>query len=364
MKILLVTIQNANNYGAILQAYAMQKTLQNYGEVKILNYDNRHIGIDFDLVRVKPTIHGLLGMGKDLLRIIPRKKALNRFTLFINKYINLTEKVTKEDIEQLENLFDLYIAGSDQIWNPRCISEKGKIDDIYFLNFANKSKIKASFSSSFGSYKFNKKEEIQIQNLLKDFKSISVRELDSKNYLSNLLKKDIFHTLDPTLLLNKEEWIESFNLKKKNDEKYILVYTVPKTKLINHVTTKINEKLKLKVIAIDQGLTTIATVDKQIRDAGPLEYLELFLNAEFIITDSFHGTCFSLNFNKNFVSVAPGIHSNRIESLLNSVDLSNQLIKDELDLVKINLDLCYQDINKKLNVSRNAAIQYLTNIFR
>lgn len=362
MKILLVTIHNAVNYGAVLQTFAMKKILENYGEVEVLNYDNKHISIDFQLIRVKLSIHGFLGLMKDIFRIIPRKKVLTKFNDFLNKNFKLTELVDKNTINKIKK-FDIYVAGSDQIWNPKCVSENSTLDSIYFLSFAPANSNKTSYASSFGSYIFNTSEEENIKDLLKDFHTISVREIGSKNYLENILNREISHVLDPTLLLNKEQWINSFGLKeKKEKEKYILIYSVPKTKLIEKVAKYIKEKLNLKIIAIDQGLTTVATVDKQIRDAGPIEYLDLFLNAEFIITDSFHGTCFSLNFNKNFISVAPGIHSNRIESLLTLVGLKSQLVTNENDLHNISNNLFYDKINMKIDKIRENSINYLDNM--
>ncbi|MDO3385983.1 polysaccharide pyruvyl transferase family protein, partial [Gilvimarinus sp. SDUM040013] len=137
---------------------------------------------------------------------------------------------------------------------------------------------------------------------------ISVHEKDTQLLLQGLMGKDVHHVLDPTLLLSKDQWLETLEIKNKVNikEKYILLYTVPKNPLIRNAVEYFSKKTGYKVVALDQGLSAGAKVDKQIRDAGPIEFLELFSNAAFVITDSFHGTCFSINLEKPFITVSSG----------------------------------------------------------
>ena len=363
MKIGLITIHNANNYGAILQTFALQKILCTYGKVEVIDYNNKHISISLDLLRMKFSLHGLLGIGKDIFRLYPRKKVIKKFKQFSSKYINVTEEFDSNSIQSNKKLnnYDVYIAGSDQIWNPTCISENCRIDDIYFLSFAPKNTKKISYASSIGNHIYSESEKEQVINLLNDFHAISVREKDGKTQLENILNQEIKHVLDPTLLLSKEEWINTLDIKENttHKEKYILVYSVPKSPLIRSAVGYYSKKLALKVISIDQGLSPGATVDEHIRDAGPLDYLELFLNAEFIITDSFHGTCFSVNFEKQFISVSPGVHSNRIESFLFLIGLENRIVKSEEDFDSVNKLIDFEKINMNLRSERDKSLYYL-----
>ncbi len=364
MKIALITIHNANNYGAILQTFALQKVLSRYGDVEIIDYDNKHISIDFDLIRIKPSFHGLLGMGKDIFRLLPRYRVLKNFKQFIAKNMNLTKKMSAQEL-QLSHVgnFDVYVAGSDQIWNPACISENCFIDPIYFLNFVPKGAKKISYASSMGSYQWSMEEKCHIKELLKDFDTISVREKDGQILLQEILERPVHHVVDPTLLLSKNEWLEVLggNSERKEKEKYILLYSVPKTELIRSAIKYFSKKLGLKVIAIDQGLSTIGKVDKQIRDAGPIEYLNLFANAEFIITDSFHGTCFSVNFQKPFVAIAPGKHSNRIESLLSLIGLEDRIVRGEEEFANLNIEIDFEEPSKNLLKIRGESLSILSN---
>jgi hypothetical protein len=351
MKIALITTQNANNYGAILQAFALQKVLSRYGDVEVVNYKNSHIGISFNLIRVKPTAHGLLGMVKDVFRLFPRYRVIKKFKRFIQKNMELTKSVSMQELQHGElGHYDVYVAGSDQIWNPACISKDCTIDPIYFLSFAPKAVRKISYASSIGGYQLASNEKEHIKELLEDFHMISVREKDTQILMQDVLEKTVNHVLDPTLLLSKEEWLESLKIEKTVNitEKYILLYTVPKNPLIRNAVEYFSKKTGYKLVALDQGLSAGAKVDEQVRDAGPIEFLELFANATFVITDSFHGTCFSINFGLPFVVISHGAHSNRIESLLSLVGLESRLVKSETDFIDLDVVMDYSDAHKSL----------------
>ncbi|WP_020411339.1 polysaccharide pyruvyl transferase family protein [Microbulbifer variabilis] len=363
MKIALVTIHNANNYGAIFQAFALQVVLSRYGEVKIVNYDNRHISRSFDLVRVKLSLHGLLGMGKDLLRLFPRYRVINSFNKFINDNMELTQVFSASELK-LGNAeeFDCYVAGSDQIWNPSCVSSDGLLNPIYFLDFCPEGAKKISYASSMGAYSFSERERLELKGYLKSFSAVSVRERGAKLLLQEVLEREVDHVLDPTLLLSKDDWLESVGISNqvRGGERYILLYTVPKSPLIRRAVDFFSKKIGLKVVAIDQGLSAGAHVDKHIRDAGPQDFIRLFSEADFVITDSFHGVCFSINFGKPFVAVSPGKHANRIESLLSLVGLMDKLVKSESDFVDFKVDADFEGAQEKLLTARCASLGVLS----
>ncbi|MBW6511780.1 MAG: polysaccharide pyruvyl transferase family protein [Desulfuromonadaceae bacterium] len=362
MKIALVTIHEANNYGAIFQTYATQIVLSMFGDVEIVNYKNRHISRSFDLIRFNLSFRGLLWAGRDVMRILPRKRVINKFKKFIDRNFKLTKVYSQKDI--LNNLlpkYDVYIAGSDQIWNPACISKNCTLDPVYFLDFVPENSRKISYSSSIGGYNYSESEKKQVKNFLQKYEAISVREKSTQTLLHKLMGKHIVHVLDPTLLLSKEEWLCVGNLHEgsKPNQKYILLFTVPKLPLIKQVVEFFSKKLGLNVISIEQGLTPGAKVDLHIRDAGPEEFLKLFAEAEFVITDSFHGTCFAINFCKPFVAVSSGKHINRIESLLNVVGLENKLILEKSSLYDFDINIDYDAVHEKLFRSRDESLNFL-----
>lgn len=362
MKIALITIHEANNYGAILQTYATQETLSSFGSVETIDYENRHIAQSLNLIRFNLSAHGVLGTGKDILRIIPRSKAIRKFREFSGAHIKKTKKITKKELsEGILGKYDTYVAGSDQIWNPSCISKENKIDETYFLNFAPKESIKISYASSIGSHTFSKNEEPKIKELLNEFHAISVRESGAKQHLENLLGKEVHHVLDPTLLIERQAWEKLIQPPKKeeNKSKYILFYTVPKAKLTKKAANYYKEKLGIKVVSIDQGLYSGSVVDRQIRDAGPIEFLDAIKNAEFIVTDSFHGVCFSLIFSRPFIAIAPGKHSNRIESLLTLLGIENRLARREEDFESIAPYFDMAPATQKLSTARAKSIKFI-----
>ncbi len=363
MKIALVTIHNANNYGAIFQAFALQQVLSRFGDVEIINYENRHISRSFDLVRFAPSIHGLLGMGKDFFRLLPRYIVIRKFKEFIDSDMKLTSKVTREDLARGElDSFDCYVAGSDQIWNPACVSGSATLDAVYFLDFAPTGAKKISYASSLGAYDFSDQEKLKLKEYLGDFSEISVRESGAQKLLQEVLGRNVSHVLDPTLLLSKDEWLENLRLSgnSQSNEKYILLYTVPKVPLVKAVVDFFSKKTGMKIVAIDQGLSAGARVDQHIRDAGPLDFIRLFSEAEFVITDSFHGVCFSLNFDRPFVAISPGKYSNRVESLLSLVGLESRLISGEEDLLNYEMYVDCAVAQQELQAARRASLDFLS----
>jgi len=367
MKVGLVTVHNANNYGAALQAYALREILSRFGEVKIINYNNRHISRELDLIRFKLSLHGILGAGKDVFRLLPRFRVINKFKRFIDNNMNVTPVLSRKQLESgLHGGFDCYVAGSDQIWNPSCVSANGILNPIYFLEFAPEGAKKISYAASIGRYKPSYEDKKKMREYLQEFETITVREKDAQLLLQEVLDRQVHHVLDPTLLLSKREWMANLAIQDciGSKEKYVLLYTVPKESLIRNAVKIISKKTGLKVISIDQELSAGANVDQHIRDAGPLEYLKLFSCASFVVTDSFHGVCFALNFGKPFVAISPGMHANRIDSLLSLVGLENRLVRTEteLDCIKITVD--FRIAKKILAGARKDSIAVLSDALR
>jgi hypothetical protein len=363
MKISLITIHNANNYGAVLQAYATKKILSQYGEVCTIDYDNRFLNHHLDIFRFDMSVHGFKMLVHDLLRLPYRLKAIGRFKNFIKSTMNLTQKLTSDELMQGKaGNFDIYISGSDQIWNPEIVSKDKFIDPIFFLSFAKKGSKKLSYASSIGHHIYTENEKKEVSKLLEDFKLITTRESDGVKKLQEILpSSDIYHVLDPTLLLSKEEWLKVLEVKlQESKKKYILVYSVPRTELIQKAIDYCAEKLNMKVVAIDQMLFPLSNkVDVHVKDAGPKEFVELYANASFVITDSFHGTCFAVNFGKAFVSVSAGKRANRIISLLTLLNINERLVNSEDDFQNIEFDIDYCKVLDSLNEARKKSLRIL-----
>lgn len=359
MKIALITIHHANSYGGMLQAYATQKILSRYGEVEIIDYKTIHLRKTMQVVKFGYSFRDFLRTAKDILRLFPRYRLIKSFKDFQNKYFMQTREIISFDhLKALEKDFDVFICGSDQIWNPKILEG---FDAAYFLNFIENKK-KISYASSAGSYFYNDSEKVQLKSYLEGFSYISVREDDLNFQCATILERDDIQTvLDPTLLLSKKEWLDAFKIKINNTTtNYILIYTLTKDAFTKEIINKITEILNMKVVAIDQDPFLGYKANEHKNDIGPIEYLELFANASFVITNSFHGTAFSINFNIPFIAIKPQSGVNRIEDLLSKLGLHDRLISKSGDIQKENLlNLSFDHANHELAVLRNNSIKFI-----
>lgn len=359
MKIALITIHHANSYGGMLQALASQTVLSRYGEVTIIDYKSTILAKTMILIRFGTEPRDILRMGKDLFRLIPRYKILKKFTAFGRKYFHLSEKCTNHhDLEALADKYDVFVCGSDQIWNPKVI---GELDSAYFLNFAHAKK-KIAYASSAGSYQFSDMEQHQIKEYLLTFSHLALREKNTSEYISTLLEgKSVTTVIDPTLMLTKAQWHELVQWEEdKNPEPYIFVYTLQKDTFVKSMINQIAEILDLKVIAIDQSPFLGYRCDVHYKDADPSLYLKLIAEASFVITNSFHGTAFATNFSKPFITIRPDSGVNRVENYLNSIGLKERLLFDNSNLTSIienNID--FIDVAQHLLALRHQTESYL-----
>lgn len=360
MKIALITIHNVTNYGAILQAYATKIVLSKYGEVNVIDYQNEYLNKNMDKVRFEVSVHGFKMLVHDLLNLPWRTRLLSRFKHFNSSNLDLTPTMGAKDLlEGKVNEYDIYVCGSDQIWNPVVVSPIDKIDPIFFLSFAPVESKKFSYASSIGHHHYTEEEKKQVKSLLDSFDMVSVRESDGKEKLQEILpSREIFHVVDPTLILPKNEWYSLFNVQQNNEE-YILVYSVPRTDLIKKAIGYFSQKMGMKIVAIDRMFFPIGKIDKHVRDAGPNEFIQLFANASFIITDSFHGSCFSVNFEKPFACISANKGANRQESLLKLLGIENRIMYKEEDFDRLDLEVDYSEVTPKLEKIRNESLSFI-----
>ncbi|MDP1624577.1 MAG: polysaccharide pyruvyl transferase family protein [bacterium] len=365
MKIALITIHYANSYGGVLQAFALGKTLSRYGDVSIIDYKTPYISKTMRPIRLGLKPIDILRTVKDITRLLPRYRLIKKLKSFIKIHLNLTQAYKDSNISEIEKDYDVFVCGSDQIWNPIIVNGTNSIDEIYFLDFVHRKK-KFSYAASMGSYHYEGKEIERLVYLLNQFDAISVRELDSCQYLSELLNQPVTHNIDPTLLLPASDWRSLLHIgESKYSKPYILVYAFGKDLQIKKSVEYIAETLKLDVIAINQDVFINYKCKKHIRDASPEEFLNLFANASFIITNSYHGTAFSIIFNSPFV--VTGISQtgiNRIQNLLNLLDLSERMVYQKEKLPEVlKKQIKYSKINKTLADLRKKSIEYLDIVF-
>lgn len=301
MNCIILTFHSELNYGAAMQAYALQKYLKKSNNVNILN----------------------INMKKDKQKFLREILTLNKkknFNKFIKNNFNLSKKVKSlDDVKNILKQYDYAIVGSDQVWAFDLI--KG-YEDVFYLNMDIENTKKISYAASFGKDENIINNKQTVCKYLKHFDKISVREESSKELLNNM-GIDCIDVADPTLLLNAEEYVQYFNLTKKS-KKYILVYMLVIDEEIVNIVNEINKKLDMDIICFNNK-NRFGKRCKCVPNASPEEFVELFYNASFVVTNSFHGTCFSIIFKKNFISVSHKSKGIRQINLLKKAGLLDRL---------------------------------------
>ena len=346
MKIAILTYHRATNYGAVLQAYALQRKICNLmsqdDECHIINYKCASVE------DMRKSIHLDKRIVKDIVRFPfvfwNDAKCVKRFNQFLARNMILDEDC--EDLCRLNDRYDIFITGSDQVWNY----DVCKSDITYFLNFVNDDKKKRSYAASFGAQRLFDRDKDRILHNLKGFTQLSVREKTGIDDLKAIIK-DIRIDIDPTLLIEQDDWnklIETEN----NEGNYILIYCVAPPKGLLEIAQKLQTLTGYKVIYLTNQLSKKFKYRSfsYVSGIGPQDFLYYVKNAKYVLTTSFHGTVFSLIFHKVFYAEVDSMngHNDRIDNLLRSAKaeiftdctcLFDDNKKNMIDWVKIDIEI-------------------------
>lgn len=327
IKIGILTFHNADNYGAVLQAYALQQYIFNNisADVEIIDYRKKNEERGFSLFRGS-THSPVKNLVLNILHLIQRRSlkiSHQKFEQFRKEWLKLTkERYESENALAKCDAYDYYITGSDQVFNPRLSDYRA-----YYLSTISGGGKKLAYAPSFGISSFSDAITQQILPLLKDFVAVSCREVSGAKYLSGILQVEIPVVLDPVFLLTKDDW-EHVAVAPSMKKKYLLVYCLSKGKSskINRLAHSIAKKENLSVVTIgSSGLFT----SNGVKGCGPREFVGYFQHADFVLTDSFHGTSFSLIFGKRHLSyIANKDKGTRIEAVMSAFGKASEIIYD------------------------------------
>ena len=375
-KIGIITILKVNNYGAELQAYATQAVLNTIGyDAEIIDYlfykNPKHkktrkskpvfkFGVKKILAELGYPIKTLIASAFSKGNNETRKK---RFEMFHIDNTRMSECYRSIDrLYEAELKYDTYIVGSDQVWNPGIYSSILP----YMLDFAPAGKRRISYASSFGVSNIEKsQQEFYKEHLLK-FSAISVREKNAVELVKDLSGRKATWVLDPTLLLNKEEWMKVAKYPYEVKKNYILVYELIPSPYIMELAKAMSQEKGLAIVRLCKNAAPESNEKGiiSITDAGPAEFIGLFANASMIITNSFHGTAFSINFEKEFYTVTP-LHkqnNSRQQSLLGLFSLNERLLLEGTDINTITrTPIDYTRISTIVEQEREKSINFLKN---
>ena len=348
------------NYGTALQVTALSSVIKKMGyEAEVINY------IPHGKVVTNETLHSVIEYAYERAKLLFNltyvdEERNKNFTNFINKNLTLTKRCeTSSDLFELNDKYDAFICGSDQIWSPTVFNSK------YFLDFVPKNK-KIAYAPSIGVTNIEDAHIKQaIKGLISDFSYLSIREQQGKSLIKNLCNKEAALVLDPTMLLDKDGWNSLLAIKgKKAEDNYILCYFLGDNKkhweYVKNISHELN--LKIKIIPMHKNDINKGCCEET---CDPARFVELIADAKFICTDSFHGVAFAINYNKQFC-VFERFNKNdtksqnsRIYNILNILKLENRLVDLNKPVANYLKTINYIEVNNILDKYRNTSLDFL-----
>lgn len=378
MKIAIVTFHRAYNYGAVLQCYALQKTLQAIGvDCDVLDYAPSYFERMYNLLPER--LLSKKGLKQAFVRTLMRKYLAERcrnFEKFLDEYLILSKDTyhTAEALEQAELPYDALIAGSDQVWNDVC----AKFDPVFFLyGKAFEGKKKYSYAASFGFSALPSERRDDYLERLKDYRMISVREKNGSDILEELLDKRSVVSCDPTFLHSSDEWKQIAGDKPLIAGNYIFLYHVKLPTAIRSYAAKLSEKTGCRVVCVSchfhgspKNIYSYQSgrLDKRegfqsCHSCSPAEFLNYILYAKYVLSSSFHGTVFSILFHKQFLSQTVWKNekpNERVINLLKQLGLQERTINQAAADIDAPID--WDSVDSAADNMRQNGKQYLENL--
>ena len=361
-KIGILTYHNGFNYGACLQAYALQQTVKRYcSNTEIINFESIDFLASREMFSRRPNHL------KEIIKIITRipyykslKQREKRFRQYEQDCLETTPIYrTEQEVIAAADSYDCIICGSDQIWNlGKAAGPAANL--IYFLNFPKKQK-RIAYAASFGNWvKEADSREKEFMPWLRLFDAISVREKTGVDYLRNK-GVDCVQTIDPTFLLDASDY-DKICSPRLIDDDYILMFGWNVNADLISAAKKVQEKLNFPVYNIVPPPRGLFSGIKRRLDIGPQDFLSMIKHASFVVTNSFHGTAFSTTYQKPYVSVVSGTPDTRMKSLLEQLGLSNHLVPaDSFDVDDL-MRTDYSDVQKKKELVRESSLQFIKHV--
>ena len=355
MKIGIMTIFRTGNYGGMLQAFALREAIREngFGEADIINYcaDALKGKIDFKFLKKA----GLFRTGVAVVEKLyyhPRQKKARAFS----DSFATERELKKEELAALNDAYDIFLSGSDQIWNPQL--QQG--DYAYLLDFVTDKKKKRSYASSFGVKTLPPEYVEDYRRLLSDYHTLTVRETAGAALVKDLIGKEVPTVLDPTLLLTPDQW-EAVLAEKKAEKNSIFVYQMAHSALLAKAAAKARKALGGGVIFLPFPIGGMCRC-KPVLNYSPAEWLRAIHDAPVVLTDSFHGTVFSILFSRPFYYVITSetvrARISRVETLLSTLGLSDRIV-DNIEDMDFSKPIDYKAVHEKLATERETSLAIL-----
>lgn len=360
-KIAIITRHAVSNYGSVLQAYALQTAIGKLGyESEIIDY----IRTDEDYKNISDTLIKKSSWNKNALSRLLYKSVQTpeyvimgkKFEIYRKGLIKLTEKrySSSEELKNNPPAADIYCTGSDQVWGAIGNDE---IDSAYFLDFAPSDKKKIAYAASFGKTSINTDNEKILKKWLDAYDCLTVREKSATDLIENLGIYNIRQVLDPTLLLDSSEW--STLIENNINKSYVLLYQLHSNPQMDNYAKLFAKKSGLKLIRLTPLFHRVFKSGKAVYLPTINEFLSYIKNAEFMITDSFHGTAFAINFNTQFIDILPDETKTRNQSILELTGLSHRILNSYNDFSFVENKIDFSLANEKIAQERINSLEIL-----
>lgn len=369
MKIALLTFHTAANYGAALQAYALQKYLKDKGfDCEYINYVNESRRHEYDMMfhiidcikKGKLTSAVAYCLGSPFMTL--RKRRFNRF---YRNNLKATETVyqTSQEAAILNGKYDYFVVGSDQVWNPICNGD----DAAFLLDFVKDGKRRVSYSSSFGIADVDAAHEEIYRRNLSQFKALAVRESIGQVIIQKLTGRTAELVLDPVLLLTAEQW-RSIMPRQSKKERFIFSYTNQDSQTRDFFATGYPMD-GLKHYVLSRYTKPGDFISRQVRVKycmAPEEFVRVVNDAELVVTASFHCLALSIVLNKPFVAIMTGDKGKdeRHMSLLRALGLEHRVLSSAMTASDIKTPIDYQEVNRRIEALRKSSTEYLLNTLK
>lgn len=357
MKMELITLQAVKNYGSVLQALATQELFMSHGlDVSIINYQKKESRFE-NLLK--------LWAGKNPIKALVILPSLLRwrkvFDGFCKEYLNISGKIytTDQDFESYPINSDLYCTGSDQVWNSKW--NNGILAPLY-LSFVPQDKFKFSFAASFGQERLSQNEVDETKRYIDQYKYISVREDSAKRIVQEQYGySEVTHIIDPTLCVDGDFW-RSYITKRPVKKGYILIYNLNRSKGFDNYAKKLAQRTGLELVRLCTRYDQMLRPGKSVLVPEVFEFVRLIDQAEYVLTDSFHATAFSMNMNTEPICIYPMEFGGRLDSFLKLLECTHRHVRDFDDLDVVNRRVDFEKVNRILDCERKKASNYIAQV--
>ena len=363
MKIGILTFHRAHNYGAMLQAYALLHVLQSKGHnVEFISYrqpkiEEAYQSWTWQYDSKQSIVTNVKNLVSTVITLRRRIKRRHIFISFASRFLPESREYTKKELLESHLNYDAVFFGSDQIWTTRFLSV---FDDVFWGDVKlNKGK-KIAYAPSMELKSVSDAEKDYIRRHIKNFDCISAREIHMSELLESITGLKVPTVIDPTLLCRKEDYLPLIESSKcVPSESYVLVYQVGHHAIVEDIAQKVAGQLNCQIIEIGSRVL-LHNSNTYKDDCSPADFVSLVANAKFIVSCSFHGTAFSVNFHKPFYSVLIEGLDSRVTSFLSQLDIMKYGVRtiDEVD-VEDAMSIDYTEVEEKLERLRESSLSYI-----